>query len=211
MSLATVAIKNSAVTYFGTVLIFIAGVAGFFSLGQLEDPDFSIKTAVVITQYPGASPEEVELEVTDRLELAIQQLEQVDFIESFSRAGTSIIKVNIQKQYWADRIPQVWDEMRRKIRDVEGTLPPGAQRPYINDDFGDVFGHLLALVGDGFDYADLENYAKEIKKQISLVDGVARVDLWGVQNKVIYSLTEGCFISEIVLISSLEVYLILYL
>ena len=186
MILAQVAVKNKAVTYFAVFLIVIAGIAGFFNLGQLEDPDFSIKTAIVTTLYPGASPEEVEEEVTDRLELAIQQLEQVDFLESRSSAGQSIIKVNIQPQYWANRLPQVWDELRRKVSDAEAYLPPGAEKPIVNDDFGDVFGHLIAIVGDGFSYAEIEKYAKELKKELSLVEGVARVDLWGVQEKVIY-------------------------
>ncbi len=186
MILAQVAVKNKAVTYFASFLIVLAGITSFFRLGQLEDPDFSIKTAVVTTLYPGASPEEVEEEVTDRLELAIQQLEQVEFLESNSSAGRSIIKVNVQEQYWADRLPQVWDELRRKVSDTEVYLPPGAEKPVVNDDFGDVFGHFIAIVGDGFSYAEIEKYAKELKKELSLVKGVARVDLWGVQEKVIY-------------------------
>ena len=98
----------------------------------------------------------VEQEVTDRIELAIQQLEQIDFIESKSTAGLSIVFANVQEKYWADRLPQVWDELRRKVRDVEAFLPPGAQKPNVNDDFGDVYGHLLAIVGDGFNYAEIE-------------------------------------------------------
>ncbi len=186
MVLAEFAVKNKAVTYFAAFIILLAGIAGFFKLGQLEDPDFSIKTAVITTLYPGASPEEVEQEVTDRLELAIQQLEQIDYIESKSTAGVSVIFANVQEQYWADRLPQVWDELRRKVSDAEAYLPPGVEKPIVNDDFGDVYGHLLAIIGDGFSYAQMESYAKELKKELSLVDGVARVDLWGVQEKVIY-------------------------
>ncbi len=186
MSLAAIAIENKAVTYFAAFLVLVAGIAGFFSLGQLEDPDFTIKAAVVITPYPGASPEEVELEVTDRIEIAIQEMKQIKFLESFSRAGLSLIKIELKPSYTSDQVPQIWDELRRKIRDIETSLPPGAGRPSINDDFGDVFGHLLAVTGDGFTYAGLERYAKDLKREISLVAGVARVDLWGVQDKVIY-------------------------
>ncbi len=143
MSLAAIAIEKRAFTYFATFLVSIAGIASFFSLGQLEDPDFTVKTAVVTTAYPGASPEEVELEVTDRIELAIQEMKEVKFIESFSRAGLSIIKVNIEPRFSSDELPQIWDGLRRKIRDIEVALPPGAGRPDITDDFGDVFGHLL--------------------------------------------------------------------
>ncbi len=186
MKLAQFAIKNKTVSYFGFALLFIAGIASFFSLGQLEDPDFTIKTAAVTTLYPGANPQEVELEVTDRIELAIQQMKQLDYLESWSRAGMSVIKVNIKPAYSSAVMPQIWDEMRRKIREVETTLPPGAQRPMVNDDFGDVFGHLLAITGDGYSYAELEEYAKNLKKELSLVRGVAKVEFWGIQDKVIY-------------------------
>jgi multidrug efflux pump subunit AcrB len=186
MSLAARAVKNRTVTYFGAFLVFAAGIAAFFSLGQLEDPDFTVKTAVVITQYPGASPAEVEQEVTDRVELKVQEMQQLDFIESFSRAGMSIVFVNIKPAVNSTGIPQVWDELRRKIRDLEAQLPPGVQRPVVRDDFGDVFGHLLAVVGDGFSYAEMEHYAKELKRELGLVKGVARVDLWGAQRKVVH-------------------------
>ena len=140
MSLAAVAVKNRNVTWFASALAVLAGIGSFFALGQLEDPEFSIRTAVVTTNYPGASPEEVELEVTDRIEQAIQEMHQIDYVESFSSPGFSYVEVEILSEYWSDRLPQVWDELRRKIRDVETRLPPGAERPVIIDDFGDVFG-----------------------------------------------------------------------
>ncbi len=186
MSLAQIAIEKRAVTYFTVFLLIVAGTASFFALGQLEDPEFSVKNAVITTTYPGASPEEVELEVTDRIELALQELPQLKWIESFSRAGVSTIKVEIKAEYWSDRLPQVWDELRNKVRDIEAQLPPGAGRPDISDDFGDVFGFQLALTGDGFSYAEMEEHAKHIRKEISVVEGIARVDLWGVQERVVY-------------------------
>ncbi len=186
MNLAAMAIEKRLVTYFIAFLILVGGIASFFALGQLEDPDFSIKTAVVVTPYPGASPEEVELEVTDLIEIALQQVPQLDFLESTSAAGLSTIKVNIKAEFWSDKLPQIWDEVRRKVNDVAPRLPPGAGPSNVNDNFGDVFGHQLAVTGDGFDYAQLEQYAKGLKKELSLVEGVARVDLWGVQKKVVY-------------------------
>jgi multidrug efflux pump subunit AcrB len=186
MSLTAIAIEKRTVTYFVVFLLVVGGIGAFFSLGQLEDPEFTVKTGVITTVYPGASPEEVELEVTDRIELAIQEMPQVKYIESSSREGISLISVELKAQYWSDQLPQVWDELRRKIRNIEHMLPPGAGRPDVTDDFGDVFGFQLAVVGDGFSYAELEEYAKEIKREISLVKDVARVDLWGVQNKAIY-------------------------
>ena len=102
----------------------IGGIGSYFQLPQLEDPAFTVKTAVVITLYPGASPQEVELEVTDRIEKAIQELPELKHLYSISRPGLSIIKVDIKNEYWSDRLPQVWDMMRKNIRDIETTLPP---------------------------------------------------------------------------------------
>ena len=150
MSLAAIAVEKRAVTYFFAIILLVAGTASFFALGQLEDPAFSIKTAVVTTTYPGASPEEVEREVTDRIELALQEMHELDYVESFSRAGFSLVKAEIRSEYWSDRLPQAWDTLRKKIREVETQLPPGADRPVVSDDFGDVYGFQLALTGDGF-------------------------------------------------------------
>ena len=186
MNLAKIAIEKKALSYFITFLLVAGGLASFFSLGQLEDPDYSVKTAVIITQYPGASAAEVELEVTDRIEIALQQLKTIDYLKSFSAPGYSQIWVNIKTQYWSDKLPQIWDDMRRKVREVEGSLPPGCNRPIVNDDFGDVYGLLMAITGDGYSYAEMEDAAKSLKKELSLVEGVARVELWGVQPKVIY-------------------------
>ncbi len=197
MSLTAVAIEKRKFSYFIVLLMVIAGVAAFFSLGQLEDPEFTVKTAVIATAYPGAGPAEVEQEVTDRIELAIQEMPQVDYVESSSKAGLSQVRVEIKAQYWSDRLPQVWDELRRKIRNIEHTLPPGAGRPGVSDDFGDVYGFQLALVGDGFSHAQMETYAKEIKKELSLVENVARVNLWGVQKRVIYIEVSQAQLSEL--------------
>lgn len=180
------AIENRIVTYFTAFLIIAGGIASFFSLGQLEDPEFTIKDAVIVTPYPGASPGEVELEITDRIELAVQEMAELDRVESISRSGLSIVKVSIKASYWEDRLPQVWDKLRRKIRDVEGSLPRGAGRPDVGDDFGDVFGFQLALTGDGHSHARMESYAKALKKELLLVDGVARIDFWGIRQKVVW-------------------------
>jgi len=185
-SLPRAAIDNAKFVWFAILVLIVGGVAAFFSLGQLEDPEFTIKTAVIVTPYPGASPAEVEQEVTERIELKLQEIKEIDFLESQSRAGLSSITVEIQSKYWADRLPQIWDNLRRKIRDVESTLPPGAGRPMINDDFGDVFGLLLAVTSDGFSYKELKNYADFLKRELSLTEGVGRVDLWGDRDRVIY-------------------------
>ncbi len=186
MSLASASIERKPVTYFGTVLVVLAGIAAYFSLGQLEDPNFTVKDAVITTAYPGASPEEVELEVTDLIETKLQELKQIKWVESYSRRGFSYVKVQALPTFWGDDLQTVWEQMRRKIRDVEAELPPGAGRPNISDDFGDVYGFQLALTGDGFSYEELETFAKEVRRELRVVEGVARVDLWGVQEKVVY-------------------------
>ncbi len=197
MSLTGAAIEKHKITYFVIFLLIAAGIGAFFSLGQLEDPEFTVKTAVITTTYPGASPQEVEQEVTDRIELAIQEMPQMDYVESSSKAGLSQISVELKAKYWSDQLPQVWDELRRKIRNIEHTLPPGAGRPDVSDDFGDVYGFQLALVGDGFSDTEMEAYAKEIKKELSLVENVARIDLWGVQDRIIYIETSQTQLAEL--------------
>mgnify|MGYP003633946737 CR=1 FL=1 len=186
MKLAGFAIENRAFSYFVAVVVAIAGVGSFFSLGQMEDPAFAVKSAVVTVGYPGASAEEVELEVADRIEIALQELPQLDFVESWSRPGQTQIVISIKDEFWADRLPQIWDELRRKINDVRTSMPPGVEEPVISDDFGDVFGFQLAVIGDGYTAAELERYAKDLRKELSVVDGVSRADLWGVQQQVIY-------------------------
>ncbi|MCB1714979.1 MAG: efflux RND transporter permease subunit [Candidatus Competibacteraceae bacterium] len=186
MNLTRFAVENKTLTNFIVFLLVFGGFISYFELGRLEDPDFTVKTAIIITQYPGASPLEVEQEVTDRIEVALQEMTQLKELYSFSRAGLSIIKVDMQGEYWADRLPQVWDEMRKKIRDVMPLLPPGARKPEIVDDFSFVYGFVLAVTGDGYSYAELEDYAKDMRKELSLVKGVSRVELWGTQPKVIY-------------------------
>lgn len=185
-SILRYALEHRVVVYFAVFLLALCGIISFFFLGQLEDPNFTVKTAQVVTLYPGASPKEVELEITDRLEKAIQRMPQLDRVTSLSRPGESIITVEIKANYWSEKLPQVWDELRRKVQDVEDLLPPGSSKPRIIDDFGDVYGFLLAITADGYSYKELEEYAEAIQKELSLVFGVARVALWGVQQKVIY-------------------------
>ncbi|MCW8450371.1 efflux RND transporter permease subunit [Legionella quinlivanii] len=185
-SLANSAVKSKKVAWFLVLLLTITGTVCFFNLGRLEDPEFTVKTAIITTHYTGASAEQVELEVTDLLEKKIQEMSEVKDISSISRPGLSIIKVNIKNEYWSDRLPQVWDTLRKKLRDIQDKLPPGASLPVVGDDYGYVFGFLLAVSSDGYSYAELEHYTKILQKELSIVPGVARVDLWGVQEKRIY-------------------------
>jgi multidrug efflux pump subunit AcrB len=186
VKLTEFALEKRAVSYFLTALLLVGGVVSFLQLGQLEDPDFTVKTAMVITRYPGASPLEVELEVTDRIEKAIQEMPALDEMYSESRAGLSLITVDIKQEYWADRLPLVWNELRNKVGDVEPMLPPGAETPQVMDDFSFVYGFVLAVTGDGYSEAELDDYVDALRKDLSVVPGVARAEVWGTPAKVVY-------------------------
>ena len=186
MNLPALAIEKRAVTYFTVFLVAVGGVMSFFQLGWLEDPEYTVKVASITIPYPGATAQEVELEVTDLIETKLQEMVELKNVYSYSRPGLSIIKVEILPGYWADVLPQVWDVMRKKVRDVEHQLPPGAGPVSIGDDFGFVLGFLLTITGEGFSYAQLEEYAKALRKEMSVVQGVARVDLWGVREKRVF-------------------------
>ncbi|HNX27324.1 MAG TPA: efflux RND transporter permease subunit [Phycisphaerae bacterium] len=188
MNLATLAIKNKTVTMVWTILICVGGIIAYLHLGRLENPTFTIKTALVSTTYPGASADEVQQQVTDPLEKAIQQMGQIDKIRSLSQRNLSIIYVDIKDEYNHLRLPQVWDELRRKVNDAQSSLPSGAGPSVVNDDFGDVYGVFFALTGEGYDLHDLKEFADDLRRDIlQLVDaGVAKVDMWGVPREIIY-------------------------
>ncbi len=161
------------------ISIFIGGIFSFFSLGKLEDAEIPIKVAVVMTVYPGASAHEVELEVTDVLEKEIQRLENIDYIESRSMAGFSEITIYIKETVNTQKLPQLWDHLRRKVSDAQNLLPQGASPPIVNDDFGDVNGIFLAMSAEGYSYETLRDYAYYLKRELSLVDGVRRITITG--------------------------------
>ena len=164
-------------------------VAGFFAyrnLGRLEFPPISVKTAVVITLYPGASPEEVEEEVTDLIETTVQQLSQLDKVRSISKEGMSIVFVDIKMTFDNDELPQIWDELRKKVGDVHGKLPSGAYPPQVNDGWGDEFGVFFAVTGSGYSYKELKDYVDFLRKELLLVEDVAKVEIQGEQQEVVY-------------------------
>ncbi len=196
MSLAEFSVKNRTTTYFGIFLFTLAGVLSYFQLGQLEDPEFTVKTGVVTTFYPGASPAEVELEVTDVIERAMQEIPEVDKQKSISRAGVSIVKVYIDESHKKHEMPQLWDMVRKKVNNVTGDLPPGTSTPLVSDDFSEVYGFVLAVTGDGFDLLELDDYADILKKELSLVPGVARCELWGEPERVVYIDISSARLSE---------------
>jgi len=186
MNIAELSIRKNVVTWVITILVFVLGGFAYNNLSRLEDPEFTIKEAVVVTLYPGASAAEVEEEVTNVLEKAIQELGQVNWIESRSSRGYSQIKVSIQEKFNKDTLPQIWDEIRRKVNDYQSRLPPGAGPSIVNDDFGDVFGVYVAITGDGYTYNEIYKYAKLLQRELLQAQDVKKIVLYGVQPEVIY-------------------------
>lgn len=165
--------------------VLFGGIIAYNNIGKLEDAEIPIKAATVVTIYPGAAAHEVELEVTDVLEKAIQKLENVDNITSVSRPGLSIITVNIQSTVKTSQLPQLWDHLRRKVNDAKGSLPSGAMEPIVNDDFADVYGILYAVTADGYSHEELVKYTEYVERELLGVDGVRRSQIFGEHTQTI--------------------------
>ncbi|MEG2675162.1 MAG: efflux RND transporter permease subunit, partial [Muribaculaceae bacterium] len=181
MSIIKYILKNKSVTILLLILITLGGVFSYVKMGKLEDAPFTIKQALVMTPYPGASPSEVQTQVTDVLEESIQSLGELYYLKTESRAGMSKITVYVKKEIRADEMQQLWDKLRRKVNDVQGKLPKGASKSVVNDDFGDVLGVFYGLTGAGRTYRELEDQAKLIKNNLLTVADVSKVELYGTQ------------------------------
>ncbi|WOX06911.1 efflux RND transporter permease subunit [Microbulbifer pacificus] len=169
------------------ILIFLlGGLWGLLDIGRLEDPAFTIKQARVFTSYPGASARQVEEEVTEKLEIAIQQMAQLKRITSTSRTGLSEINIEIKDEYLSEELPQIWDELRRKVNDAQSSLPKGAQPSVVNDDFGDVYGIYYAMTGESFSPSEMREISKVVRRELLTVKGVARVSHSGIIDEVAY-------------------------
>lgn len=184
-TLAKFFLKNRALSWLLLALILLGGVVAYVGMGKLEDAPFTIKQAVVTTTYPGASPLEVQQQVTDVLEEAIQSLGELYYLKTENRAGLSKITVYVKKEIRADAMQQLWDKLRRKVGDAQGKLPAGAGTSVVNDDFGDVLGVFYGLSSAVHTYRELEEQAERLKNELLAVPDVARVELYGVQNRTI--------------------------
>ncbi|MBQ4860250.1 efflux RND transporter permease subunit [Pseudoalteromonas sp. MMG013] len=181
MSLAKWSIENKVISWMFALLLLLAGAISYFGLGQLEDPEFTLKKAMIVTMYPGASPQQVEEEVTFPIENAIQQLPYVDYVTSISSAGKSQISVEMKSTYRKNDLKQIWDELRRKVNDLTPSLPPGVYTPKVIDDFADVYGVMYAVTGDGYSYDELKDYVDYLKRELVLVKGVSKITVAGEQ------------------------------
>lgn len=186
MSIARGAIERPLYTWLLILISLFGGIWGFNTLGRLEDPAFTIKNAVIVTSYPGATAEQVALEVTEPLESAIQKMGEVHAITSLNRPGSSLIEVEIQSTYDGDELPAIWTDLRAKVGDAARALPSGVSEPYVNDAFGDVYGIYYAITAEGFSDAERHELATFLRRELLTVDGVADVEVSGLSDEVIY-------------------------
>lgn len=186
MSIARASIDKALITWLLMIGCLLGGIWGFATIGRLEDPAFTIKQAVVITQYTGASADQVAREVTEPLESAIQKMSEVKSITSSNKPGVSRIDVEIESTFDGTELPQIWDKLRKRVSDARGSLPSGAGTPYVNDSFGDVFGVFYAIQTPGFTDAETHEIAEFLRRELLTVDGVADVDLQGLPEEAVY-------------------------
>ena len=185
MKLIKYFLQRRSVTILLLLLVLAGGIFAYIKMGKLEDAPFTIKQALVMTPYPGASPSEVQSQVTDVLEEAIQSMGELYYLKTENRAGISKITVYVKKEIRADQMQQLWDKLRRKVGDVQSKLPAGAGPSVVNDDFGDVLGVFYGLASENHTYRELEDQAKLIKNELLKVKDVARIEINGTQTPTI--------------------------
>lgn len=178
-------LQNKAFTHLLLILVLFGGALAYTKMGKLEDAPFTIKQAVVLTSYPGASPMEVQKQVTDVLAESIQSLDDLYYLKTENREGLSKITVFVKKEIRADKMQQLWDKLRRKVGDVQAKLPKGAGPSLVRDDFGDVLGVFYGISGEGYTFRELEDQAKNIKNELLKVKDVAKVEIYGTQTPTI--------------------------
>ncbi len=186
MSVARGSIDKSLFTWILMLGLLLGGVWGFFTVGRLEDPAFTIKSAVIVTQYPGATAAQVAREVSEPLESAIQKLSELDSIVSRNEPGLSTITIEIKSNFDGEELPEVWTKLRNRVGDAAGNLPDGVRTPMVNDSFGDVFGLFYAVSAEGFTDAERHQVARFLRRELLAVDGVADVEVSGLPEEVIY-------------------------
>lgn len=184
MDITAAAIKNNRTTAIALLLVVLAGFGSYLNLPRAEDPGFIIRTAQIVTVFPGASPERVENLVTDPLEKAIKEMPELDFMTSQSKTGVSIIFVNVRASY--KQMRPIWDSLRRKVAAVSPTLPDGVFPPEVNDEFGDVFGTMITITGEGYDYRELKDVADDVRDQLLRLSQVGKVEIVGAQDERVF-------------------------
>ncbi|MCG7562601.1 MULTISPECIES: efflux RND transporter permease subunit [Pseudoalteromonas] len=184
MNITRLALENNRTTWVLIFALVFFGIVAFNKMPKDYDPGFIIRTAQVVTYFPGASPQRVEELVTDKIEKVVQQIPELDFVKSTSKTGVSIVSVNIKESYKEMR--PIWDNLRRKIETVENDLPSDAQKPIVNDEFGDVFGVVIGLTAEGYSYREMEEVAEQVRDELLRLPEAAKVDIFGAQEQRVF-------------------------
>ncbi|UTW03726.1 efflux RND transporter permease subunit [Amphritea atlantica] len=195
MNVTRLAIENNRTSIMILLVILVVGISTFLSMPRAYDPGFVMRTAQVITYFPGASPERVEQLVSSKLEDVVKEMPELDFVKTESRTGISITLVNIRESY--KNMRPIWDKLRRKIDDVAGDMPEGVRGPFVNDEFGDVFGVVLSLSGEGFSYAEINDIAENVQDELQRLPDVAKVEIYGAQEERIYVEYDNARLAEL--------------
>ncbi len=185
-NLSAWALRHKSLVFFLMGMMALFGALSYRQLSQSEDPPFTFKIMVIQSFWPGATARQVQEEVTDRIARKLQETPSVDFLQSYSRPGESLVFFNIKDSAPASTVPDTWYQVRKKIGDIAGQLPQGVQGPFFNDEFGDVYTNIYALEGDGYTPAQLHDYADQLRVELLRVPGVAKVDYFGDQNQHVY-------------------------
>src|SRR5436190_1938252 len=185
-NLSAWALRNKTLVRFAMFVLALIGIWSYQRLGQSEDPPFTFKIMVVRTFWPGATAEEVGKQVTDRIEKKLMETGEYEFIRSYSRPGESLVQFMAKDSMHSRDIPTLWYQVRKKVGDIRQNLPAGIVGPFFNDEFGDTFGNIYALTGEGFDYATMKDYAERIELDLHRVPDVNKVDLIGLQDEKIW-------------------------
>ena len=180
------ALHNRPLVFFFTLVLGLIGAWSYTRLGQSEDPPFTFKVMVIRTMWPGATADEVSWQISDRIETKLQETGKAEYIRSYSRPGESLVMFVVNDAVPPSEIPDIWYQVRKKVGDIRHTMPQGIVGPFFNDEFGDTFGNIYALSGDGFSYAELKEYAERVQLELLRVKDVAKVDLIGLQDEKIF-------------------------
>ncbi|MFB0963006.1 MAG: efflux RND transporter permease subunit [Pseudomonas sp.] len=185
-NLSAWALNNRPLVLFAMMMLAIIGAMSYSNLGQSEDPPFTFKAMIINTQWPGATAQEVSEQVTERIEKKLMETGEFDKVISFSRPGESQVTFVARDSLRSKQVPELWYQIRKKIGDIQHTLPRGVHGPFFNDEFGTTFGNIYALTGEGFDYAVLKDYADRVQLQLQRVKDVGKVDILGLQDEKIW-------------------------
>jgi multidrug efflux pump len=196
-NLSAWALRHQQFVLFLMLLLSAGGVFAYLHLGRMEDPEFTVKAMVVQANWPGASANEVAQQVTDRIERKLQEVAEIDYTTSFSKPGTSQITISLREETPAEKVPDVWYQVRKKLSDIQQTLPHGVQGPMFNDEFGDTFGNLYAFNSDGFNYAELRRFVDQARDEFLRVRDVSKVQYVGVQDEKVFVETSSARLSSL--------------